>query len=433
MFLVCLYKVYHLIELRAKVIYIHTNVVNTVKEMAKVKKVGFRWVVLGLSWVTWLLQGTAIFCIGAIIPSLISEFNLSGAESGALMTIAWIPGVILSIPIGILIGRYGGRRLGGLGCLMLGIGLVVFNGANNFLTLAVARFLIGIGVVLTVSPPQAWTTSWFPPEELGTALGFLISGYSGSGILAIFAMGYILAALGWRMTALAVAVIAFIWMILLFVARRETPPTGNPSTPRSSESSVDPPSLTEAIKSVELWKVGIAWFAIVGIFTGYATWAPSTIMANLKMEAPEAAAVAGIASLTAVPFHIAGGWVSDKLKPKFGRKIMVWLPTLICVPAYYLIGASDTLYIVMIAIVLIGIFNWVSNAGTFAAGAESVAPPLVGFAFGFLAFTSSIGSVIVPIVMGYLYDATKTFAAAWAFPAILALVGAIAALTIKKK
>ena len=157
------------------------------------------------------------------------------------------------------------------------------------------------------------------------------------------------------------------------------------------------------------------------------------MIANLKMAEAEAAALAGVASITAVPFHIAGGWISDRLKPKFGRKIMIWLPTLICALAYYLIGVSGALILTTLAIILIGIFNWVSNAATFAAGAEAVDPSLVGFAFGFLAFTSSVGSVIVPIVMGYLYDATGTFAMSWTFPAILALLGGIVALTIRKK
>ena len=403
--------------------------------MSKVRKVGFRWVALGLSWVTWLLQGITIFSIGAMIPSLIQEFNLVGWQAGALMTMSWVPGIVLSIPVGILIGRYGGRRLGGVGLLLLGLGLCTFSVANNFWILALARLLAGIGVVLCISPPQAWTTSWFPPEELGTALGFLISGYSGSGIIGIFAMGYILTSLGWRTTALMFGILSFIWMILMFAARREAPPIENPS-PKPSENKnnpLDPPSVAEAFKNIELWKVGIAWFAIVGIFTGYATWAPTTMIANLKMAEAEAAALAGVASITAVPFHIAGGWISDRLKPKFGRKIMIWLPTLICALAYYLIGVSGALILTTLAIILIGIFNWVSNAATFAAGAEAVDPSLVGFAFGFLAFTSSVGSVIVPIVMGYLYDATGTFAMSWTFPAILALLGGIVALTIRKK
>ena len=403
--------------------------------MSKVKKVGFRWVALGLSWVTWLLQGITIFSIGAMIPSLIQEFNLVGWQAGALMTMSWVPGIVLSIPVGILIGRYGGRRLGGVGLLLLGLGLCTFSVANNFWILALARLLAGIGVVLCISPPQAWTTSWFPPEELGTALGFLISGYSGSGIIGIFAMGYILTSLGWRTTALMFGILSFIWMILMFAARREAPPIENPS-PKPSENKnnpLDPPSVAEAFKNIELWKVGIAWFAIVGIFTGYATWAPTTMIANLKMAEAEAAALAGVASITAVPFHIAGGWISDRLKPKFGRKIMIWLPTLVCALAYYLIGVSGALILTTLAIILIGIFNWVSNAATFAAGAEAVDPSLVGFAFGFLAFTSSVGSVIVPIVMGYLYDATGTFAMSWTFPAILALLGGIVALTIRKK
>jgi hypothetical protein len=35
--------------------------------------------------------------------------------------------------------------------------------------------------------------------------------------------------------------------------------------------------------------------------------------------------------------------------------------------------------------------------------------------------------------MGYLYDATGTLMIAWSFPALLALIGGIVALTIKKK
>lgn len=399
--------------------------------MSKEKKVGFRWVVLGLSWVIWLLQGTAIFSIGAMIPLLIPEFNLAGWQAGTLMTMAWVPGVILAIPIGILIDRYGGRILGALGTLILGLGLITFNATYDFWTLAIARLLIGIGVALCVSPPQAWTTKWFPPEELGTALGFLISGYSGSGIIGIFAMGYILSSLGWRMTALSIGIFSIIWAIIVFAIRREAPFSTNPEIPKNKP--IDPPSLSDAIKSFELWKVGIAWFAIVGIFTGYATWAPTTMITNLRMSEAEAAALAGIASITAVPFHVAGGWISDKLKPKYGRKIMIWLPTIVCALAYYFVGFSNILYLTMLAIVLIGIFNWVSNAATFAAGAEAVSPTLIGFAFGFLSFTSSLGSVIVPLIMGYLYDATGSLMISWSFPAILALIGGIIALTIKKK
>ena len=282
--------------------------------MAEVKKVGFRWAVLGLSWVMWLLQGIAITSIGAMLPLLIEEFELAGWQAGALMAMAWVPGVVLAIPIGVLIDKYGGRRLSVIGLLMLGLGLIFFSYSNSFWALALARVLIGVGVVLCVSPPQAWTTKWFPPEELGTALGFLISGYSGAGVIGIFAMGYILSLLGWKMTALTIGIIAIIWMILVFAARRESPPTAGTasSNPSSQETLVDPPSLSEAVRNIELWKVGIAWFVIVGIFTAYATWAPTTLIKNLNMSEVQAAALAGIASITAVPFHIAGGWISDK-------------------------------------------------------------------------------------------------------------------------
>lgn len=396
-----------------------------------VEKHGFRWAVLGLSWFAWLMQGTAMLSIGAMLALLIPALGLTAVQAGTLMAISWVPGILFAIPIGLLADKYGGRKLGALGLLILAIGLVLIALSTTFGMLVVARFIIGIGVTLCVVPPQTWTTRWFPPEELGTALGILISGYSGSGIIGIFAMGYILTALGIYWTTIMFAIICLIWMIVFIIARRELPPGAETvANPGSSISLGE--AVAQAFKSVELWKVGIAWFAIVGIFTAYATFAVVTFQATLGLDLGTAAAVAGVASLTAVPFHIAGGWLSDKLKPRFGRKILIWLPTLICALAYYLVGWATALVFAMIGIVLIGIFNWVSNAATFSGGAEAVDPTIVGAAFGFLAFTSSLGSLILPLIMGAVFDATGSWVLTWAVPAIVAFLGAIVGAIIKK-
>jgi nitrate/nitrite transporter NarK len=128
-----------------------------------------------------------------------------------------------------------------------------------------------------------------------------------------------------------------------------------------------------------------------------------------------------------VPSLLGGGWISDKLKLRFGRKIIIWLPTLICAPAFYLIGASSVFFFAVIGIVLIGIFNWVSNAGVFSAASESVDSTVEGIALGFISFMASLGSFILPIVMGAVFDATGSWLFVWLVPAVTASAGAIVA------
>jgi len=392
------------------------------------EKLRFRWVVLGLSWFSWSMQGIALLSIGPMLTILIPQLGLTGVQAGTLMAVSWIPGIFLAIPVGILVARYGGRRLGTLGLLSLATGLILIAFSTTFELLVAARFILGIGVTFAGVPPLAWTIKFFLPEERGFVSGVLASGFGTGGAIGIFSMGYILETFGIYLTSLSFGVLSFICMFLFILARREFPKIAfNEINSTNSNSSSFFEGISQAFRTVELWKIGAAWFAIVGITTAYATFAPTTFVSLLKMDIASAAATAGIASILAVPSLLGGGWISDKLKPKFGRKLIIWVPTLICVPAFYLIGASSVFLFAVLGIVLIGIFNWVSNAGVFSAASESVNPTVEGFALGIISFMASLGSFILPIVMGAVFDATGSWLLVWLVPALTALVGTVVA------
>ena len=394
--------------------------------MAEIGELRFRWVVLGVSWFSWSMQAIALLSIGPMLTLLIPKLGLTGVQAGTLMAVSWIPGIFFAIPAGILIARFGGRKLGTLGLLSLATGLILIAFSATFEFLALARFILGIGVTFSGAPPLAWTIRYFTPKERGFVSGVLASGFGTGGVIGVFAMGYILSIFGIFLTAVSFGVLSLVCMLFFLLARQEIPEIGLPENmPTNSKSFFEP--VSQAFKNVELWKIGVAWFVIVGITTAYATFAPTTFVSVLKMDIASAAAAAGIASILAVPSLLGGGWISDKVKLKFGRKIIIWLPTLICAPAFYLIGASSVFFFAVIGIVLIGIFNWISNAGVFSAATESVDYTVEGFALGFISFMASLGSFILPLVCGLVFDATGSWLFVWLVPALTALVGAIVA------
>jgi NNP family nitrate/nitrite transporter-like MFS transporter len=394
--------------------------------MTESGKFRFRWVVLGVSWFAWLMQSIALLSIGPMLVLLIPKLGLTGIQAGTLMAVSWIPGILFDIPAGILIARYGGRRLGVLGLLSMATGLILLAFSATFELLVLARFILGIGVTFSGIPPLAWTIKCFTLEERGFVSGVLASGFGTGGIIGVFAMGYILSIFGLFLTAVSFGVLNLVCMIFFLFARKEIPEVSlTESIPTNSASFFKP--VSQALRNFELWKIGIVWFVIVGIITAYTTFAPTTFVSLLKMDIATAAATAGIVSILAVPSLLYGGWISDKLKQRFGRKIIIWLPTLICAPAFYLIGASSVFYFAVIGVVLIGIFNWISNAGVFAAASESVDSTVEGVALGFIGFMSSVGSFTLPIVMGAVLDVTGSWMFVWLVPALAALVAAIIA------
>jgi len=400
--------------------------------MKTMEKLRFRWVVLGLAWLSWLLVGTAVLSIGAMLTILIPKFGLTGVQAGTLMAVSWIPGIILAIPIGVLIDKYGGRRLGTLGMLILAMGLISFAYSQTFVLLVVSRFIIGIAIFIGTTPPQTWMTKWFPDDEIGFAQGFLTSGYASSGIIGVFAMGWILQIIGIYLTVMILGVLSLGLMIIFLLARRELPTVALKEMSSNNSSVSLSVGVKQAFRNIELWKITIAWCAIVGISTAYATFAPITFVALLNMDIVTAAATAGIVSIVAVPSLIVGGWLIDKWKDRFSRKIMLWIPTLICTLAFYLIGLTTAFFIALLGVVLVGIFNWISSAAAYAAGAETVDSAMAGCAFGFLAFGAALGSLIMPLAMGFAFDVTGSWILTWTVPAFIALIGAIVAFLSKK-
>jgi MFS family permease len=194
--------------------------------MAEIDKLRFRWVVLGVSWFSWTMQGIALLSIGPMLTLLIPELGLTGVQAGTLMAVSWIPGVFFAVPAGILIARYGGRKLGTLGLLSLATGLILMAFSSTFELLALARFILGIGVTFTGAPPIAWAIKWFSPEDRGFVSGILASGFGTGGIIGVFAMGYILSVFGIFLTAVSFGFLSLVCMLLFLIVRQELPEIG---------------------------------------------------------------------------------------------------------------------------------------------------------------------------------------------------------------
>ncbi|MEL7430373.1 MAG: MFS transporter, partial [Pseudomonadota bacterium] len=130
------------------------------------------------AWFIWSLAalafGYAFFqrvTPGIMVQDLMSEFTIGAAVLGTLSALYFYPYVIMQIPLGVLIDRWGARLLLSLALSVAGIGSVVFATATSVELAYVGRLLIGIGSAVGFLGSLAIASKWFPPHRFAMLAG----------------------------------------------------------------------------------------------------------------------------------------------------------------------------------------------------------------------------------------------------------------------
>jgi len=134
-------------------------------------------------------------------PLLAREFGLSAAELGFLTSVYFLAFGAFQIPLGVLLDRFGPRRVNASLLLIAACGAVVFCTAQSYAALVAGRALIGLGVSgCLMSSFLAWVL-WHPPERIA----FMNAVAFATGVLGAIAtsvpLDLVLRVLDWREAA----------------------------------------------------------------------------------------------------------------------------------------------------------------------------------------------------------------------------------------
>jgi sugar phosphate permease len=161
--------------------------------------------------------------INAVVGKyLIADIGLSASDIGLLTAAYFLTFALCQIPAGVLLDRFGPRRVNGTLLCIAALGALVFSLAESRDSLAIARGLIGVGVSVCLMSSFQAVTLWFPRERW-PLLNAIILTFGGFG--AIAGTGPVEAALAltdWRgiFRALSIATICVAAAILLIVPDR---------------------------------------------------------------------------------------------------------------------------------------------------------------------------------------------------------------------
>jgi len=141
----------------------------------------------------------ALRSVNAVIaPELMRELNMSAAGLGLLTSTYFLAFGLFQLPLGLLLDRFGPRRVEAALLLLAAAGCALFGWGESTQTLVLARALIGLGVSACLMASFKAFSQWFRPEQL-PSLTATIMVAGGLGALSASApVEAALPLLGWR-------------------------------------------------------------------------------------------------------------------------------------------------------------------------------------------------------------------------------------------
>lgn len=171
----------------------------------------------------------------SISPALASDFGLGAVETGLLASIYFLVFAGAQIPIGVLLDRYGPRRVQSVLLVFAVGGASLFGNADSFAELLIGRAMIGLGVAASLMAGLKAVVVWFPKDRIAFVNGAMIMLGSLGAVTATAPTDWLLHLIGWRslFELLTIATVVTAGLIYFTVPKRDGAHRGEATSDKS--------------------------------------------------------------------------------------------------------------------------------------------------------------------------------------------------------
>ena len=168
--------------------------------------------------------------VNAVIsPELSADLGISASSLGLLTSAYFFAFAAMQLPAGMLLDRYGPRRVEPVLLCISGCGALSFAASDGLPGLALARVLIGAGVAVCLMAPLKAIAMWYPSERQASLAGWMMVAAGIGSLLATTPLAAALSALSWRGVFIVLALVTFAAAVAIFLLVPDA--TARPRTP----------------------------------------------------------------------------------------------------------------------------------------------------------------------------------------------------------
>ncbi len=364
------------------------------------------------AWVIWIVA--ALFYSyefflrispTVMVDDLMRSFHVSAETLGSLSAMYYYAYAIMQIPVGILLDRYGPRRLLTFAATMVALGSYLFATTNTLGIAEFGRVLMGIGSAFAFVGCLKLSAAWFPAKRFALVVGLtnmlgVIGAINGEAPLA-----YVVGQLGWRYTMHAAAIIGIALTILNLLIIRDAPYQQqiSPREPLFPSNQELVSGIKKILRSKQTWLAACFGGLLVAPIAGFAElWSVPFLMQSYALTKPEAA---GLSSVVFIGIAI-GGPLNGQFSSWLGQRKLIMMIGAIgalfsLLAVIYVRLPSELL--ISVLLFCLGFFSS-SMLLAFVVNCELHSKRISGVVIGFTNMLVMLGGTIFQPLIGFLLD-----------------------------
>lgn len=133
------------------------------KHQLDTRRAWLMWAVATLAYVVAITQRTSFSVAGLMAGE---RFAAGPAIVSLFVVVQLVTYAGMQVPVGVLVDRYGTRRMLMTGAVLMGLGQLALSAATTLPTAIPARMLVGAGDAMTFAPALRLLPAWFSPRRL---------------------------------------------------------------------------------------------------------------------------------------------------------------------------------------------------------------------------------------------------------------------------
>jgi MFS family permease len=391
------------------------------------------WIVFASASIIFIAAGTFFYGFSAIFDSLVDEFGWSRASISFGFSMRAEVGGIFAPLVGYMVDRLGPRKLLLAGVTAVGLGFLWFSRVSTLWEFYAAVIVIALGMASCGGlVGQVAIANWFERKR-GRAMAFLTVGAGASGIM-VTILAWLISLYGWRSALAILAVVTWVVGIPLAMLVRQRPedyglaPDGEPApavAPVPAPAATDglpPPRVVEGMTVREALRSRVFWFLAIALsFSWFGTTAivvhqiPALTATGFSDES--AAVVVTLTILVSLSGRLGFGWLAD-----FRDKRLVLAAAFALQTLGMLLFAFVHTWWHLIPFLLLYAPGYGGNIAVRPAlQAEYFGRRALGLIMGLTFFITSLGNVLGPVFVGWMYDVMESYRLAFVITAFASL------------
>lgn len=410
-------------------------------EMPLIKKLFYGWwVALGSFATLFTIVGILYYGFPVFYPHLIKEFQWSRAATTAGYAISTlIIGPVFGISAGILIDRYGSKRIMLAGIITAGLALLCFAWMRSLAQFYIFYFLHTIGYACAGPVPnQVLISQWFNRLR-GRAMGLAYLGIGIGGTVAPLLAHYLITRSGWREAFRILGAAVLLGLLPLVFVLVKAKPADQGLLPDGSLPKADSAvaagharacdfTFQEAFRTRAFWAIASGSFlsiAAIGAIIQHLV----LYLRDAGFSGQKASEILSFLLISSIAGRVIMGYLADIFPKKY-----------VMLAAYLCVGSVVPLLFLVNWFPIVYVFAFVFGFGM---GADYMMIPLVtaelfglssmGKIMGVIFVTDTVGQALFPVLVGHIFDRTGSYQLGFVLSTASALLGAAAVLAIPRR